>query len=182
MSDMKTFELEHANEMLKRKNDELELKIRQAEHQFQRATIERHLTLQAIKSGVIPDAAETVVWRAMRDFKFDMDSTGRVRRLNADGKEIADVSGAAETRSVFAEIRSTLPGCFQDGAAAAPGAAQSNGQSNGQKAPAASPNPWSREHWNKTKQWRVALVSLDDARRLAKEAGSSLDATQPPSN
>jgi|tagenome__1003787_1003787.scaffolds.fasta_scaffold13196657_1 hypothetical protein len=41
-------------------------------------------------------------------------------------------------------------------------------------------NPWSREHWNPTKQQRVAAISVQEARRLAAEAGTTLDATDPP--
>jgi hypothetical protein len=41
-------------------------------------------------------------------------------------------------------------------------------------------NPWSAEHWNISEQSRIAAISLDEARKMAREATAGLDETDPP--
>jgi hypothetical protein len=86
MADLKTFDIEHTNEMLKRKIDQLEMQVRRAEHQAEKATIDRHLTLAAINAGVLPGAAPDAVARAMREHKWQVDSQGNVLRIGPDNK------------------------------------------------------------------------------------------------
>jgi hypothetical protein len=168
MADLKTFDIEHTIEVLKRKNDDLELQLSRAQHQAEQAILERHLTVKAVAAGVLPGATRDAVARALREWKWKVDSKGQVLRIGPDGQEVRDVSNEAETASVFQSIKTAMPSYFGDA------------QEQAAKSRQEPPNPWSRENWNVTKQSRVAAISLDEARRMAKAAGSSLDATQPP--
>lgn len=44
----------------------------------------------------------------------------------------------------------------------------------------ASKNPWTRENWNTAQQQRIAAISLVEARKFARAAGTTLDNPDPP--
>jgi|SRR3954454_9453085 hypothetical protein len=168
MSEIRIAELESQIETLKRRNQDLETKILQAEASAERAIIESHLRTAAVEAGVVIGALPDVVSRAMRTGQWKLDSRGKLLRQQ-DGQPDVDTKGDYVTPKAWLKsLKAESPYYFADP------------QEQAQKSQDEPPNPWSAEHWNLTKQSRVAAISLDEARRMAKAAGSSLDATQPP--
>jgi hypothetical protein len=160
-------ELEHQLQVAQRRCEELEIAARQAERAAEKATIESHIRAAAVEVGIIPDAIQDVVYKALEGGQWKTNSKGRLVHY-VDEQPVVDIHGDYMTPQVWLKgLRSTAAHFFSDGQVS-PGAKEEV------------LNPWSREYWNLTKQGRIAAVSIDEARRLAEAVGSLLGATQPP--
>jgi hypothetical protein len=165
VSELKNIELEIQNETLRRRILDLESKVLQAEHTAERAVIERELTVAALSTGMMPKAVEGAVSTSIGTGEWKLTTDGKVVRY-LDGKPSVDTLGEYLTaEEYFKDHKKKLPSFYSD--------AQDKPQN--QKK-----NPWTREHWNLTQQSLEIAKSLDDARKMAADAGSSLTGTKPP--
>lgn len=168
MAEDRISQLEQQLLTAQRRAEELEARAVKAERAAERASFEADLRVAAIEAGAIPDAVPDLLAGAVRRADWKRMDRGEIVRLRDGIPELDDLGNYVTPQRWMARQKKALPGYFQDGAKPAARSDQP-------------PNPWTDAHWNKTEQWKIARVSMDEARKLAQEAGSSLDATQPPS-
>jgi hypothetical protein len=162
----KISELEHQLQTAHRRLDEMKLRVLQAEGAAERSTIESHLRAAALHAGIVDGAVDDVVARAVRAGEWKVDTKGKLIRMR-DGVADVDTHGQPITpKSYFRALKAEAPFYFAEAATATKGGDGAD-------------NPWSAEAWNVTKQSRLCSINMDEARRLAAAAGSSLDATKP---
>lgn len=151
--------LEREKETLRQKTAELEQKIGSYEHAEKMRGIREELTIVARKAKVAETAIEDVV--AIGERLFDRGEDGRV------------VTQEGVTADVWlTDMAPRKPHWWGPsvGGGARPGSGE--GIPN---------NPWTKEHWNTTRQGQLYReLGKEKAERLARAAGSAVGATRPP--
>jgi hypothetical protein len=155
MSDLKISHLESQIDTLRQRLDEAQTRAQQAEAALERRTIEMAVRTAVAEASGAAGVGDDLSAKALREGQWRVDTS--------DPAVLRQ-----QVKTWMAEVKKTSPWFFAD---AKEMVAKSRDEP---------PNPWSAEHWNLTKQSRVAAISLDEARRLARAAGSDLHATQPP--
>lgn len=164
----RTAPLEHQVATLKRERDELKVSNEQWVGKDRSRTIREHLRKAAIEKKVRPEAMDDV-----------LDLGERVHELTDDGRVVTrdgvGITPGLEPVGWLDEVSEKRSYWWPDSQGGGAGGSGRGGSAGGGK------NPWSRDHWNVTEQARVFKQhGRERAEALAKAAGSSIGATQPP--
>lgn len=162
---IKTASIEANNAQTQQKIAELE----KANNEYKQRELENAIFAEVRKacekSGIVPTAMQDVLMRAKMTFSVTDD--GKV--LTKDG---IGVTGFASPEVWLSEIKESSPHWWP-----ASTGGNSGGNGNGFSA---SENPWSKANWNTTKQMELCSQDFAKAEQLAKIAGSSIGAVNPP--
>lgn len=166
--------LEREKQSLTRKIDEINRQIAEKDNQLgslqqgiTRDKIERALRDAAGEMKVISSAIMDAVIRG-RDL-FEFDEAGRL--ITKDG---SDATAGLSPKEWLKEMQEKTPHWWP----ASVGGGANGGGPNGFGGGAG--NPWSREHWNVTKQGAyVKQFGIDKASQMAERVGSKVGATKP---
>lgn len=150
-------ELTSANEELTATNQKYE----QAD--FRRG-VHDEIRAATLDAKIIPEAVDDLLMIGER--LFERDDTGKF--VTKDGVGVTPGIDAKYWLADHVENKPYLLQGSQGGGARTP-----NGKSGGVV------NPWTRENWNKSKQFRLAAEDPEMAKSLAKAAGVDVTATKP---
>lgn len=138
---------------------EAEQKVQAIQSQMNAATIRSELGTAGAKAGVMAEMQEAAILMLSGNMEIGEDGRPRVKEGAALG-----LTPGVDAATAFNELKSKAPGFWAT--------SQGGGAKGGGMTPNGEPNPYSREHWNETKQ--MALPEAD-ARRLAKAVGVDFD-------
>jgi hypothetical protein len=179
MTEDRTSQLEHQLQIAQRRIEELETRALQADRETERMKIEVHIREAALEAGVRPGAVPDLVARAVRSGEWKVDSQGKLMRM-AEGLPDVDTRGDYVTPKTWVHsLKDEAPYYFTGGQTQRPD------DSSAEK-PAGhlhtGPNPWLAQNWNMTRQARICGISMQEAARLAAEAGCKIGDTRPNPN
>lgn len=135
-------------------------------------TIKNTLTGSAVKTGVRPEAVDSLVELVAKSFEVSGDG-GVVTKL--EGKLPAGVTPNSDPEAFFSAVKRAPEFAFfwpgsKGGGATPPGGGGAGGDAS---------NPWSSKGWNLTEQAKAVRADRTNAEALAKQAGSFIGATKP---
>jgi hypothetical protein len=141
--------------------EDLKILLKQAERAAEKAEIKRAVERDARAAGVLDVAMEDVLARAVDGAEWGTDSRGRVRRMVGGLPEVDENGEYLSPSRWLKSVRPSNPHWFGDTDVAA-------GNVSG-------PNPWAKNSWNMTEQGQLVLSNPAKAKKLAADAGVTLD-------
>lgn len=169
---IRVHDLERELKATKDKLETAESEGSQAKTEATNNTIKNGLTGAAVKTGVRPEAVDSLVELVRKSFELSGEG-GLVTKL--EGKLPTGVTPNSEPEAFFGAIKRSpefsyfWPGS-KGGGASPPGSGGGGGDAS---------NPWSSKGWNMTKQGEAVKADRAGAEALAKQAGSFIGATKP---
>lgn len=166
---------------LTRKVAELTEKLEKADNEktaaqetAQTTTINNALSAAAIKSGVRPEAVDSIV--SLVSQNFEMSADGQVV-VKLEGNKIPGATPNASPGDAFALVKRDAAYSYFWPDSKGGGGGNNNGGGGGGGGDKT--NPWSKDGWNLTKQGEAVVADRANAETLAKAAGSHIGATKP---